>query len=238
MWVVTAVILMVRWLRKKPFWALGVLSLSPMLLLAAQGYEGEAIYRVFLYSLIGCSFVIAPVLVIALQGRPAGYLSGIVALLLATALSAQGYTGSWFANIMPKEQVDGFLVLQDQRAELPAYINGVAPGWPIRISWRYVPYARFSPKFDDAMIYYTDQFENHFATDADYDKLMKVVEGRTDAPTYLIFTNQMRIYCWYFGILPLDALPNLENRVKNDPRWKTAYIRSGITAYVHRVLVE
>jgi hypothetical protein len=48
----------------------------------------------------------------------------------------------------------------------------------------------------------------------------------------------MRLYCWYFGILPLDALPNLENRVKNDPRWKAMYSGPGITVYFHRVFVN
>ncbi|MDT5409351.1 MAG: hypothetical protein QOG14_1571, partial [Mycobacterium sp.] len=66
MWVVTAIVLLVRWRRKQAFLAAGILALSPMLILGGQNYGGEAVFRVFLYSLIGCCLVLAPVLVGAL----------------------------------------------------------------------------------------------------------------------------------------------------------------------------
>ena len=68
MWLGTALILFIRWRKKQPFWANAVFALSPMMILGGQSYGGEAIFRVFLYSLVGCSIVIAPVVVAAIRG--------------------------------------------------------------------------------------------------------------------------------------------------------------------------
>ena len=57
-----------------------------------------------------------------------------------------------------------------------------------------------------------------FSTEKDYDQFIKTVGTRTD-PTYLIITRQMAIYDWYFGLLPLDALDNLQVRLRDDKRW-------------------
>jgi alpha-tubulin suppressor-like RCC1 family protein len=88
------------------------------------------------------------------------------------------------------------------------------------------------------MIDTSDLVHMGFDTDADYDKFRRTVAVRTDASTYLLFTEQARLYCWYFGIMPLDALPNLENRMKNDPQWELVYDRKGITIYRHRVVIS
>jgi hypothetical protein len=237
MWAAAAVVLLIRSRKKRPFWALGVLALSPMLILGGQNYGREAIFRVFLYSVVGCSIVLAPVFVAALQARVAGFLGAIAALSMVTALSAQGYYGSWFANVLPKQQVDGSKELLDS-AEFPSYITAVAPVWPERSSWRYVDFARFDQDFDRPMIDTSDLVHMGFDTDADYDKFRRTVAVRTDASTYLLFTEQARLYCWYFGIMPLDALPNLENRMKNDPQWELVYDRKGITIYRHRVVIS
>jgi hypothetical protein len=46
----------------------------------------------------------------------------------------------------------------------------------------------------------------------------------------------MRIYAWYYGILPWDAFPNLKKRLYNDPtRWEPFYDGQGITVFLHRV---
>jgi hypothetical protein len=237
MWLATAIVLIVRWRQKQPFWALAVLALSPMLILGGQNYGGEAIFRVFLYSLVGCSIVLGPVVVSFLQGKWLRYSSMLIALLVGTTLAAQGYTGGWYANVMPKEQVYTSQMVLSQ-AELPAYLTPVAPVWPQRGSWHYVDYAKFDEGFDYPMIFAADLVGSHFDTDADYQKFLEAASNRTDATTYLIITEQTRMYAWYFGILPWDALPNLQRHLANDPRWEPLYHGQGIAVYVHRVKVR
>jgi hypothetical protein len=235
MWLTTALILLVRWRRKQPFWALAVLALSPMAILGGQGYGGEAIFRVFLYSLIGCSLVLAPVVVAGLQRGWRSYVT-MLAVFVAVALSAQGYFGGWFANIMPKDQVDASGTVLEN-ADFPAYLTVAAPVWPQRSTWRYVQYADFSEHFDDPMIFNAKLVGSHFDTDADYKKFREALSARKDASTYLVFTDQMRLYAWYFGILPLDAFANLKDRLNRDPEWELIYNANGVTVYLHHVQI-
>ena len=236
-WVLTGICLLWRWRRKEPFWLFGILSLSPMLILGGQGYGGEAIFRVFLYSLLGCSIVLAGPAVRMLQAGVIRFSTATFAIVVATAMSVQGYLGAWFANVMPKEQVDASQTVLEQ-ADFPAYLTVAAPVWPQRSTWRYVSYAKFDDGFDDPMIYSANLVGSHFDTDADYQKFTQAINSRNDASTYLIFTDQMRLYAWYFGILPLDSLPNLRARVAKDPAWTTVYDAQGLSVFEHRVAME
>ena len=236
MWLGTALVLLVRWRRKQPFWALGVLALSPLMIIGGADYGGEAIFRVFLFSLLGCSFVLAPMLVGALQGTRGRFAAALAVVVVATALAAQGFTGTWYAYVMPRDQVYTSQVVLNQ-AELPAYLTPAAPVWPQRSNWRYVDYAKFNDNYDDPMIFAAKLVGSHFDTDEDYDKFMEAARGRADATTYLILTEQTRMYAWYFGILPLDALPNLKARLRNDPRWEPLFDGNGIAVYIYRVEV-
>lgn len=233
MWLATALTLVVRWRRKQPFWTLAVLALSPMLILGGQDYGGEAVFRVFLYSLIGCSFVLAPVLESALQGSRTRYVGAFAGLVVATGLAAQGCTGAWYANVMPKQQWEtSQLVLAE--AEPPVYIAAAAPAWPERGSWRYVEFARFRRDFDTTMVSARRLALRKFDNDADYQEFIRLLDNRSDAPTYLIFTEQARVYAWYYGILPWEAIPNLKARIHNDPvHWRLVYEGGGITVFYH-----
>lgn len=235
-WVSTGLVLLYRLWRRRPFWAQSALALSPMLILGGQSYGGEAIFRVYLYSLLGCCIVLAPGLVRLLElPSVRKFAATVVLVLAATVLSAQGYTGSWYANVMPKSQVDTSKVVLGQ-AELPAYLTAVAPVWPERSTWRYVDYARFDRHFDGLMINAAFLAGRHFDTDVDYDVFNQALASRPDASTYLIITDQMRVYSWYFGILPWDALPNLKKRLQADTeRWEPFYDGQGITVFLHRV---
>lgn len=234
-WATTAVLLLVRWRRKQEFWVLGLLALSPMMILGGQSYGGEAVFRVFLYSLIGCCLVLASPAVSMLQGSLKRYVGGLAALLIATALSVQGYTGSWYANVMPRVQVQTAKTVLAQ-AELPSYLTAVAPVWPERSTWRYVDYARFNKRFDGLMINAANLAGRHFDNQQDYEEFVRALGSRPDASTYLIITDQMRVYSWYFGILPWDALPNLKEWLKRDTeRWEPFYDGQGITVFVHKV---
>jgi hypothetical protein len=234
-WGGSALVLLYRWRKKQPFWALGVLALSAMIILGGQDYGGEAIFRVYLYCLIGCSVVLAPVVVTMAQGSLKRYMVGACAFLVATVLSVNGETGTWYAYVMPKEQVQTSGLVLSQ-AELPAYLTPAAPVWPERRTWRYVDYARFDRGYDYPMIYAANLATRHFDNDWDYRQFVQALNSRPNASTYLILTDQMQVYCWYFGILPWDALPNLKKRLYADrERWEPFFDGSGITVFVHRV---
>ena len=142
-------------------------------------------------------------------------------LVAAVAASAQGQFGGWFANLMSRAQVEVSRQLLAE-AEVPSFITPAAPNWPERTSGRYVSHlestAPGAPTFDYPMIFSSRLIGSHFATADEYKTLVEVAGERT-APTYLIVTRQMQLYDFYFGILPFDALPNLERWLRADNRW-------------------
>jgi hypothetical protein len=233
-WVTTVVTLVVRWRKKQPFWALGVLALSPFGILFGQNYGNEAIYRVFLYSLLGCSLVLAPVVVTVLQSPRTRSFCGWVVLLVAVALSAQGYLSIWFADRVVMSDVDESKKLFD-RVEFPAHLRPAAPFWPERITWRYVDYARFSKDYDEPVIFENNLQGSHFNTDKDYKNFCDAIDMSFDATTYVVFTEQMRLMGGYFGYMPSDAVPNLKARLARDPSWILFRDVNGVTIYEHRV---
>jgi hypothetical protein len=235
LWGATALVLLVRWRRNLPFLALGALAFSGLGLVGGLDYGGESVFRVYLYCLMGCSVVLAPGLVALLQGSLRRYVASLVAVLIMTFLAVNGNSGSWYPNVMPKLQVETSKIVLSQ-AELPAYLTVVAPTWPERSTWQYVGYARFNKAFDVPMIYAASLVNRHFDTDEDYRKMVDALNTRSDASTYLIMTDQMQVYCWYFGVLPWDALPNLKKRLYSDPqRWEPFYDGNGIAVFVHRI---
>ncbi|MDQ1723425.1 MAG: hypothetical protein QOG52_453, partial [Frankiaceae bacterium] len=210
-WLSAAIAAVVEKRRGQPVLARIVLAFSSFMLLGGQGYGGEAIFRVFLYALPGCALLVAPRVVRLCQARmPARWLVSAL-LVVATAASAQGFFGGWFANRMTQEQVT-FSEQLLARATFPSYLTVAAPVWPERPTSRYVDFVRFKAGYDYPMVYAAKLVGSHFDTDADYQTFMNTVAGRDGGPTYLIISRQMEIYDTYFGILPPGALQNLRAR--------------------------
>jgi hypothetical protein len=237
MWLATAIALVWRWRRHQPVWALGVLAFSPLLILGGQNYGGEAVFRVFLYSLPGCSFVLAPILLAALRAGSRRSAAGFGLLLLATAMSAQCYFGSWFTNIVtPSAVAAADRVLSG--SDYPAYVTPLLPVWPERSSANYVKYARYTDEYDHSLMFQEGLLHSHFDTDEEYEELMALVNSRTDAPTYLVLSPQMAVYGNYFGLFPFDAVSNLKRHLADDPRWNVVVNEPDVVVYVNRVPVK
>ncbi|MEV6597207.1 hypothetical protein AB0M36_10135 [Actinoplanes sp. NPDC051346] len=205
-----------------PILAPCILAFSPILILGGQNYGGEAIFRVFLYSLLGCALLVAAPLTAMLQARlvRAGAIMVILAWLVGA--SAQGYFGGWSANLMTRQQVD-FADELLNKVPFPSYVTVAAPVWPERVNGRYAEFARFKRDYDSPMIYSANLVGSNFDTEASYATFMKLIAGRTGGRNYLIISEQMRVYDWYFGILPPRALDNLEKRMRRDPRWTVVH---------------
>lgn len=234
MWAATAIVLMFRWRKREPVWALGVLALSPILILGGQNYGGEAVFRVFLYSLPGCAFVLAPALLGGLRATGRRFAGACSILMVVTAMSAQACLGNWHTNLISRTQVraaDAVLAGVDY----PAYVTPLLPVWPERSSGSYVKYARYNNKYDHSLAFQEQLRGRYFDNDADYETLMTVIGWRTDAPTYLVLSEPMRMYGAYFGLFPYDAVPNLRERIKNDPRWHVIEEGPDVGVYLHRV---
>ncbi|MBN9153211.1 MAG: hypothetical protein J0I70_09295 [Microbacterium sp.] len=230
----TAAILVTRLIRHRSGWrdtvALGAIAFSSGLILGGQSYGGEAVLRVFLYSLPGCAIVLAPVIERALTGGVARAtrlvrVSTAVALTAVTLMSAQAYYGAWFANYITPESVRVSTELLEEEPVNTLTI-GVAPGAPGRLVARYVEFVQAHREFDAGV----DTWINAWPGWKDYDfrdptKFHDLTTRliATDQPTTVIITEQMLYYSEYYGIFEPGSLERFRDILLNDPRWRLVH---------------
>ncbi|WP_223204596.1 hypothetical protein [Gordonia jinghuaiqii] len=232
LWCSTAFVLLLRWRRKEPYWALGVVALSPILILGGQSYGGEAVFRVFLYSLPGCAFVLAPVLVAGLRAGRKRFVATFAALLAGTAMAAQAATANWYTSQISAAQVtaSGDVLAGNV---FPAFVTPLVPVWPERSTGDYVRFAEFTHAFDNALMFEPGLLGRDFATESDYQRLMAVIADR-NRPTYLVLSDTMRSFGAYFGLFPAESVTNLRRHLASDPRWDVVVEETGAWVYLYR----
>ena len=233
-WLSAGIVTLVRLLRRRDEWrdtlVPAVVAFSPALILVAQGYGGEALFRVFLYSIPGCLLILAPGLTRLLRGEVArarrAAQVGVTAILSVSALtSMQAYYGGWFANLVTPESVQ--LTTQVLKEEDPSTLTiGVAPGAPGRLVAEYVDFVQADQLFDSGIDMWltswpgweTEQFADPRRVTRLTDSL--VWERR---PALVVITQQMRDYSRYYGTLPDGALDRFEGILEDDPRWELVH---------------
>ncbi|MGV9713273.1 hypothetical protein ACWDTI_21710 [Gordonia sp. NPDC003424] len=220
------------WRRRKHDWALPIVAFSPVLLLGGQSYGGEAIFRVFLYSLIGCSILVGAALAELLPDSsnprctlrfPRLRQTSATIAVGAVALGAlHGYYSGWAYNVITKSQVAlSRQMLAD--AEPSTVIVRMAPaGWPERPSADYVRLAEANPGYDRPLVFLKNSLSRGFPTDEDVDFLNNL--GRfAGSGFYLVLPRQMSVYSDYFGYFRQGAIDTLIRRLDREPNWQRTH---------------
>ncbi|TFB84418.1 hypothetical protein E3O44_15135 [Cryobacterium algoricola] len=241
-----AVLAIVRAKRMRaPTWIALVLAFSSFALLAGQNYGGEAIYRVFLYSIPGCALLVAPLVERALSaGRPAGpfgpanpanpanagdpavrrrprhgaVAATLVALLLSAA-SLQAYYGAWFSNLI---RSDSLAVAESllRTGKAPALILSIAPVGPSRMLAEYADFAAIDGQYDASMTSWSGWLGQGFETTDATDRLTTDLAD-SDRPIYVFVTSQMADYSDYYGLYPAGAVDRFTAQLAANPGWTT-----------------
>ena len=230
-WVGAAGILVARFLRDRSAWreiaALATVAFSSVLILGGQSYGGEAILRVFLYSLPGCAVVLAPAVHRALvggAGRAARVAAG-TGLVAVMVLSAQAYFGPWFANRVTTDSLEVATdILENQPTD--TLTIGVAPGAPGRVVARYVEFVRAQRAFDvgvDTWVNAWPGWENYdFSDPARFNRLTDTLVERGQRTT-IVVTQQMHYYAEYYGVFSEGSLDRFTQILFDDPRWELVH---------------
>ncbi len=231
-WASTVAVLILRWRRGQPVRALAVIALSPILILGGQSYGGEAVFRVFLYSLPGCAFVLAPGLLAGVRAGRIRFAETFAALGVATALAAQAGSANWYTNLIGRDQVTSAgEVLAG--SVFPAYVTPLVPGWPERPTGDYVRFAEFTHAFDNALMFQPGLAGRAFDSESDYREFMAVITGR-NRPTFVVLSEPMRGFGAFFGLFPAEAIDNLNRRMTSDPRWEVVDEKPGTWVFLYR----
>lgn len=222
-WLLAGVAFIVLWRTVGAPWTAAIMGFSSLLLLGGQSYGGEAIFRVFLYSLPGCAMLLAPFVVRALdtaaRWRGALWVSAVslLAVIAATA-GLQGYYGSWQYVVITKNQLDQSRWLLSQNPD-EATITVMAPaGWPERPTADYVRYALANPAYDRPLVFLKHSLSQGFPTPADLDRLELLARSGGNT-LYLVLPRQTGIYSDYFGLFKPGAVPSLIEGLSARPTW-------------------
>lgn len=223
-WVLPAVCVVVLWRRGARPWAAAICAFSPMLLIAGQSYGGEVSMRVFLFSLAGCSTLIAWVLVDMLSNSKAApnriLQSGVLALLTAFALAGlHGYYSSWSFSTITRTQVEqSRMVLSDNRNETVITVWASSAGWPARPSSDYVKFALADSLYDVPL----DELRHSILADVpDSDDMAELEAGpnSTGHPMYVVLPRQLYAYDAWIGLFVPGVLDGLKHQIETRPGW-------------------
>ncbi|MFI5958153.1 hypothetical protein [Cryptosporangium sp. NPDC051539] len=200
-----------------------VLGFTPFLVLLLQNYGGEAIYRVFLFSLPWCVMLMA-----SWWARTSrGLVSGLAFTVLALA-GLQGLQGQFALHVVPPADVRAARYLE-ANAPAGSTMALVAPAFPARLTANYDqlnPGRSVDPSITDEPTFH------HLVLDAG--ELPAIEEwaasfGGTE--TFLVVTGQMAKTAEYFGYLPSGSVAALRSALDDSARWSTYYRRADVTIY-------
>ena len=235
-WLVTGVVLLLRWRRREQrrlTLTLAALALGSFTVLLGQSYGGEAIFRVFLYSIPGCALVIAPAVERWLTGRArwgrTGRLAAVVSLLLLTGAAAQAFYGAWFANRVDQDALEASVWIVE-KAPADAMVLALAPGAPGRVVARYTEFVRNNRDFDGGV----DAWDGWLGTDFKDGRVNEMTDAMLgdNHPTYAVITAQMKVYNAYYGLFPPGAIERFENQLLANPHWHTLVHTPSLTVLV------
>ncbi|NYE02201.1 hypothetical protein BJY21_003385 [Kineosphaera limosa] len=213
-----------------------VIAFSPLVLLLT-GYGGEAIYRVYLYSLPGVALILAPPLAAALFGAWLRASAAVVAVLALAMAALQGSLGGWYTAVFSRADVE--LAIRLEQAAGP---NGVIAtptvGFPRQVTWHYVDQARADTLGDTLW-----SLQNELATPAGInatpvDRLtQRTQEEMATTPVYVVLTDPMRNYATQYGTLPPAGLNELATLLL-DRGWTVLYRADGTSVYANEAGVR
>jgi O-antigen/teichoic acid export membrane protein len=223
-----ALLAVLRWRRRLgPVAAPATLAFAPFALLLAQSYGGEAIYRVFLFSLPWCAYLIALLVARIRWGRLV--LAGGTLLLSATMLAGiQGAHGQLDVDLFSQAEI-----------QASGYLYGHAePGAAIVLATSDFPapftanYGGFKPGRNGvAELMKAGGLAHLKLNEDDLPAVEQFARDQGGDTAYLVISRSMKVYAHYFGYLADGALDTLDRSLDASPRWSLFYRNADVAVY-------
>lgn len=219
----------VGWKNKRPYViACAIVAFSPLALLLGQSYGGEAIFRVYLYSLLGCGLLAAPYIVAALDGfrrrgrRALLAWASSLAVVTAALAGAYAYVALWPTVVETRAQVDAIDRITASAPPGTRIIMLYGAGLPARVNENYAPLTLANPYFDYPLSFELADTRGTFPTPEQLGWLEWKV-GETDKPTIIAFATQSRRVIEYYGEYRPGAPAEFERIMRETPGWRTVW---------------
>ncbi|RBY75289.1 hypothetical protein DQ238_19880 [Geodermatophilus sp. TF02-6] len=218
-WLLGALAVVASWRNPGRVLLAAAFAFAPFLILVGQSYGGEAIYRVYLFSLPFTAFLIAQA---ALRLRWRRLVMPVLALFLtlATLASVQGLHGTLSWSTFSDEEVQAMQWFYANAEEGRMLVVGAQNG-PGRLAGNYNAFGIPSSGGDPDLITYAGLGGRMF----DASQLAAVddfMATQGDRP-YLVISTGMIEYARYYGLLPDGSLQALEQTLATAPGWTTVH---------------
>lgn len=220
------------WRRRRPVLAVSIVAFSSFGLLLGQSYGGEAIFRVYLYSLLGCAVLIAPAVVGAVDrigARTRRWPAAAAAALGMTAAAVaglHGYVALWPMVVETRAQVDLMQAYTSGADIRTRFVMMRLGGMPSRLNASYADVTRFNPYFDEPVSYdlwdgrdpNLPELKAKFPTEEDLKTLNDEVTSG-GYMVYVMFTEQSNKAINYYGDFKPEAVGIVQDALRRSPKW-------------------
>ena len=235
-WALAAICVVILWRRRAKPWAAAIVAFSPMILIFSQSYGGEATMRVFLYSLAGCTVLIAPFLARALaasspaRGRVSRVFAWLVLVTFALA-GMQGYYSNWsFSTVTRKQLEQSRWLLATNQGQRGITVWAPQVGWPERPSADYVKFALADTQYDIPL----DDLRSSVLKDVPTADVMDGVEKNvrhSHIPLYVVLPRQLDGYDAWLGVFKPGVLQGLTAQITSRPGWSKVIADANTVVY-------
>ena len=203
-----------------------ILAFTPLLVLFALSYGGEAVYRAYLFSLPWSACLVASFLRPDPDRHPRlTWLVPPVALLVTVGLLFPSFFGLDWENAIPAAEV-GASAYFYSHAE-PGVLLG-SYGFPTRLAGNYEEFVR-GPNNTDPNFLVDPRLWGHTLGARDLPILAKKIRyyaGGEEAAGYLVLSTSQSNTATLFGIVPEGSFANLEKALLDSPDWTVFYRNS------------
>jgi len=211
--------------RRRTLWRVAipaVLAFSPFVVLVAQRYGGEAIYRVYLFSAPWCALLIASALY-EVRAPLRRWLSVGVVCTVALFAGLQGLYGPVLVWAFTPAELAAGSWLYSGHIPRGSLIVLPADDFPTRFTADYNAYDLQSMPADLQLDVPA------WLDEANLGQVERWVAGLGHRSAYVVISRNMDFYAEYFG--PPRGFKQLERTIPTAPGWSVVYSNADVTIY-------
>jgi hypothetical protein len=203
-----------------------ILAAAPFLFVLVTDYDGEAIYRVFLFSSPWCALIIAIRLGTLVRG-PALRLAvvGFWALFAGLGSAQAQDFGMYPMMYVPPGEVTASAYFLDHAPRNSTLVL-VGANFPSRLNANYVLH-NVTQTQNDLSLDATPEFDGSGLGRASPETLAQAVSYLAEGTGYLVIAPSMYAYSDYYGVFTPGTLSGLVPRLRESPYWQVWYENDG-----------
>jgi hypothetical protein len=208
---------------------LGLLAVAPFILVLGQSYGGEAIYRVFLFSLPWCCFLIAWML-LGPGERPSWRRRGltIAALAVLPCLSLVAYFGLERINIVQPQDVAASTWFA-RHAAPGSLLAGVADGTPGALTANYDQFSSPWGSWGATIIGGDPTLTGRELTVDDVPEAIAYLRSFVPRDIYIVLSPSQEANAEMYGLAPDGAVARFSQILADQPEFETVFRQGNVS---------